>query len=101
MLYFDAGPDPFQEGLARQNINGHIVYIDLHLRPRLATRYDWAAPFNHGHAEACAGCREASVEGGEHHTMTGGKRGVADRRGGLVVALAAGSGAERSCLDAH
>ena len=92
VLTFDVGPDPFQEGLARQNIDGHIVYIDRHLNPRIVTRYDLAAPFDHGRADVCSGCRELAVEGDEHQIMAGGIWGVIDRRGDLVIPLAPRSG---------
>ena len=83
MVTFEAGPDPFAQGLARSPGPGGIVFVDRRLRPVIATRHDWATPFRGGLAEVCRGCREQRE--GEHGVMRGGRWGVIDRRGRAVV----------------
>ena len=80
---FDNGPDPFAEGLARSRVGGKVAFVDRRLRPRIVTDYDWASPFEHGRADVCTECR--AVADGEHSVMEGGRWGVIDRQGRVVV----------------
>lgn len=88
MVTFEMGPDYFREGLARALVGGRLAYVDRRLRVRIATRYDWGEPFEHGRAAVCSGCVERKLDGGEHSMMVGGRWGAIDRRGREVVPLA-------------
>ena len=88
MLTFEMGPDYFREGLARALVGGRLAYVDRQLRIRIATRYVWGEPFEHGRAAVCVGCVEQRVDGGEHSIMTGGRWGAIDRRGREIEPLA-------------
>ena len=90
---FDNGPDYFEEGLTRSRIGGRIAYLDRTLRPRIVTEYDWGAPFRQGRADVCVGCR--TEREGEHWSMVGGKWGVIDRTGWVVVPLTLDRPADR------
>lgn len=83
MEMFDNGPDYFEEGLARSRVGGKIAYLDRTLRPRIVTGYDWGSPFEHGRADVCVGCRMERE--GEHSVVVGGKWGVVDHMGRVVV----------------
>ncbi|HXZ81231.1 MAG TPA: WG repeat-containing protein [Terriglobales bacterium] len=79
----DNWADEFSEGLVRTVINEKYGFADRQGRIVVAPRYDWAAPFEKGHAEVCIGCREVCVKPDnmgadsdgdcEHHTVTGGE----------------------------
>lgn len=85
MVSFDNGPDPFEQGVARARIDGHLAYVDRRLRVRIRTAFDQGTPFEHGRATVCAGCVEQRIDQGEHSILTGGRWGVIDRRGRIVV----------------
>jgi hypothetical protein len=87
MVTFETEPDYFREGLARALVSGRLAYVDRRLRVRIATRFDWGEPFEHGRAAVCVGCVERKVDGGEHSVMVGGRWGVIDRHGREVVPL--------------
>ena len=87
VFIFDNGADYFKQGLARGLRHGKLVYYDRRLRPVIVTGYDWGEPFEHGRAGVCIGCKVEKL-GDEHSYMAGGRWGVIDRRGKLVVPLA-------------
>lgn len=89
VLTFDNGPDPFVQGLTRGRRGDKIAFYDRRLRLVLATDYDWSFPFNaRGQALVCKGCRS---DGQEHASMIGGRWGIIDRAGHLVMPLTEGA----------
>ncbi len=83
--WYDAGPDTFVEGVARGISRGKFGFIDPALDFVIEPRFDFAFPFEQGHAVVCNGCW--SRPEGEHSVIEGGVWGVIDRRGELVVPL--------------
>lgn len=94
---FDNGPDPFVRGVTRGWLVGKVAFYDRRLRVVLATDYDWSFPFNaRGHALVCKDCRS---DGHEHASMIGGRWGIIDRAGRLVVSLTDGDELPRRFFD--
>ena len=87
VFILDNGGDAFAEGRVRGLRDGHLVYYDRQLRPRIVTAFDWGEPFRDGRAVVCVGCTSQAADA-EHSFMTGGRWGVIDRRGRLVAPLA-------------
>ncbi len=84
--FFDNGPDPFAEGLARTIRDGKVGFVNLALDEAIAPAWDWASPFSQGVAAVCLGCvSKAIYPGAEYHVMSGGKWGYIDRHGSAVV----------------
>lgn len=82
---FDNGADPFEGGLTRSFHDGKVAFHDRRLRLVLATGYDWSFPFDgRGEALVCEGCKS---DGREPASMVGGRWGIIDRKGRLVVPL--------------
>jgi hypothetical protein len=81
--YYDNGPDYFEEGLARTILNGKFGFMDERLKIVIKPSFDFAFPFENGHAIVCNGCR--IYKEGEHQTVTGGKWGVINRQGELII----------------
>jgi len=89
----DNGPDPFAQGLVRSRREGKVAFYDRRLRLVLATPYDWSFPFNaRGEALVCEGCRS---DGREPASMVGGRWGLIDRTGRLVMPLSENGAADR------
>ncbi len=82
-LPFDNGPDEFHQGLARSLVNGKVGFVDRRLRQVVAPTWDFAFPFDQGLAVVCLGCVAKSE--GEHTAMVGGRWGMIDRSGRIVV----------------
>lgn len=87
VLTYDNGPDPFEQGLVRAQIEGRIAFYDETLRQVLPPKYDWAWPFHDGLARVCAGCKQGAPEGDGHVPVEGGLWGYIDRQGREVVAV--------------
>jgi len=83
-LRYDNGADYFVEGLARSPRGGKIGFVDEHLELVVPRHWDFAFPFEDGHARVCSDCviRRA---GGEHSEVQGGRWGYVDRAGRVVV----------------
>ena len=97
VFLLDNGPDPFEQGLVRSWRNGKVAFYDRRLRLVLATPYDWAFTFNgRGEALVCEGCRS---DGWEPAAMVGGRWGLIDRTGRLVLPLAETDAADRRYFD--
>lgn len=93
VFMLDNGPDPFEQGLVRSWRDGKVAFYDRRLRLVLATPYDWAFPFNpRGEALVCEGCRS---DGRQPASMVGGRWGLIDRTGHLVLPLAETDAADR------
>ena len=82
---FDGGADYFSEGLARTISNSKFGYMDEKLAVVIKPEYDFAFPFEKGVAVVCNGCRPVSE--GEHHLLTGGKWGVINKSGAIVIPI--------------
>jgi hypothetical protein len=80
---FDNGADYFVEGLARTVRNGRMGFVDPELVEVVEPRWDFAEPFEGGFARVCDDCREERR--GEHSVLVGGRWGVVDRTGQVVV----------------
>jgi len=83
-LRYDNGADYFVEGLARSPRDGKVGFVDELLELVVPRQWDFAFPFEDGHARVCSGCviRRA---GGEHSEVVGGRWGYVDREGRVVV----------------
>ncbi len=93
VFMLDNGPDPFEQGLVRSLREGKVAFYDRRLRLVLATPYDWAFPFNaRGEALVCEGCRS---DGRAPSAMVGGRWGLIDRTGRIVMPLREGEAAHR------
>ncbi|MCF6404354.1 WG repeat-containing protein [Chitinophaga filiformis] len=54
-LFFDNGPDYFQEGLSRCVANGEVGFVNRRGEILIRPQWGWATPFNYGYAQAGAG----------------------------------------------
>jgi hypothetical protein len=82
-FFFDNGADPFVEGLARTFRNGSVGFVNSELVEVVEARWDFAEPFAGGFARVCDGCRQERR--GEHSVLVGGRWGVVDGTGHVVV----------------
>ncbi len=82
--FFDNGCDYFEEGLARGIVNGKMVYINKLLDVALSPPFEFLTSFDYGHAVVCNGPFITSTDG-EHTFRTGGKCGLINKQGKLVV----------------
>jgi hypothetical protein len=82
--FFDNGCDYFEEDLARGIINGKMVYINKRLEAVLSPQFEFLTSFYYGHAVVCNGPFITQTDG-EHTFRTGGKCGLIDKQGKLVV----------------
>jgi hypothetical protein len=84
VLPFDNGADDFVEGLARTLQDGKVGFIDRELNVVVPPRWDFAFPFENGTAVVCDGCTLRPAGDG-HREVVGGRWGVIDARGDIVV----------------
>jgi hypothetical protein len=97
VFLLDNGTDPFEQGLVRSWRDGKVAFYDRRLRLVLVTPYDWAFPFNaRGEALVCEGCRS---DGRQPAAMVGGRWGLIDLTGRLVLPLAETDAADRRYFD--
>ncbi len=82
-LTYDNGADYFQEGLARTVHGGKIGFVNEALDVVITPSWDFAFPFENGHAVICTGCQQ--VPEGEHQSIRGGHWGAIDRHGKVVI----------------
>jgi len=83
---FDNGPDYFKDGLSRYVENNLIGFIDEKYQIVIKAQYELVTPFHNSYATFCVGFKEApSKEGGEHTKMEGGKWGIINKKGKVVV----------------
>ncbi len=95
VLPLDNGPDRFVEGVARTTRGGKVGFVDESLNEVVLANWDFAYPFENGVAVVCTGC--VSEKHGEHSEIRGGKWGVIDHAGRVVVPVEYA----RDELDAH
>jgi hypothetical protein len=82
-FFFDNGPDYFVEGLARTVRENKIGFVNAELEEVVPARWDFAEPFADGFSIVCIDC--VTTEEAEHSVLVGGKWGVIDRTGRVVV----------------
>ena len=83
---FDNGPDYFKDGLSRYVDNNLIGFIDEKYQIVIKAQYEFVSPFHNNYATFCVGCKEVSLkEGGEHTKMEGGKWGLINKKGKVLV----------------
>ena len=85
-VYYDNGPDYFQEGLARTNWNNKIGFFDKELNIIIRPAYDFAFPFKNSVSMVCNGCVKKS-DGEEHTTVVKGSWGFIDKSGNIVIPI--------------
>lgn len=83
--WFDMRADAFGEGLARGKAGGKLGFIDRSLDFAIPAAWDFAFPFEGGHAVVCNGCSVVQTPDGEHGSVEGGLWGVIDRTGRIVI----------------
>lgn len=100
-VFFDNGPDYYEEGLARFLKDRKIGFHNQSGQVIVQANYDFAAPFKQGHALVCNGCWAAYSENpkfsplassfcdiklrDEYKSILGGKWGAINLKGELVV----------------
>ncbi|MCW7465737.1 WG repeat-containing protein [Leptospira levettii] len=82
---YDNGPDYIVESLARYVVEGKMGFHNERCQKVIEAQYDFAYPFENGYAIVCNGC-ELKPEG-EHKRIVGGKYGVIDKKGNLVIPI--------------
>lgn len=82
-IYYDNGPDYFQEGLARTSWNGKMGFFNKQLDIVISPAYDFAFPFINGISMVCNGC--TLEPDGEHRAVLGGHWGFINKAGNVIV----------------
>ena len=83
-LFFDNGCDYFEKGLARGIVNEEMVFINEQLDIVLTPGFKRLSHFNYNHAVVCNG-PFVEEKHGEHTLLKGGKCGLINKQGLLVV----------------
>lgn len=84
VYFYDNGCDYFKEGLARGIINGQMIFINEQLEVALAPDFELLSHFDYGHSVVCNGPFVEEKQG-EHTLLKGGKCGLLNKQGNLVV----------------
>lgn len=84
-LLLDSGCDDFAAGLTRGLRNGRTVFLDRALQVVMDPGFEWVSSFRYGHAVVCNGPFRF-VPSGEYQMRQGGRCGLVDRQGRLVLA---------------
>ena len=84
VLPVDNGADYFVEGFARTVGDDKVGFIDEKLTVVIPPAWDFAFPFEGGAAVVCEDCTSRPVGDG-HKEVVGGRWGVIDKRGRIVV----------------
>lgn len=82
---FDNGPDEFSEGLARFVEHSKFGFFDPSCNKIIAANFDFAFQFQEGFSKVCNDCK--SVSDGEHSRIEGGKYGLIDKTGKVVIPI--------------
>ncbi|EMY71542.1 WG repeat-containing protein [Leptospira vanthielii] len=82
---YDNGPDYYSENLARFVENKKIGFFDSYCKKQIPAKYDFGFPFENGYSIVCNGC-ESKLDG-EHTKIVGGKFGVINRKGKMVLPI--------------
>ncbi|PJZ44899.1 WG repeat-containing protein [Leptospira brenneri] len=81
---YDNGPDYYSEKLARFIENKKFGFFDSRCKKQIPATYDFVFPFEKGYSIVCNGC-EIQSDGDEHSRIVGGKYGIIDRKGKIVL----------------
>jgi len=84
VLFFDNGCDYFKEGLARGMVNDQMVFINRLLKVVLNPGFELLSHYDYGHSVVCNGPFREETRG-EHTLSKGGKCGLLNKQGRLVV----------------
>lgn len=84
-FFFDNGADYFKEGLVRMVKGKKFGFMNKELKVVIAPQYDFAFPFKNGKSIVCNGCEQKKDEQGEHSRMVGGKWGIINKQGNVLV----------------
>ncbi|PJZ47643.1 WG repeat-containing protein [Leptospira saintgironsiae] len=82
---YDNGPDYFSEGLARFVENSKFGFFDASCNKVISANYDFAFPIQEGFSLVCNSCESESD--GEHSSIHGGKYGMIDKTGKIVIPI--------------
>ncbi|MCW7494604.1 WG repeat-containing protein [Leptospira sp. 2 VSF19] len=82
---YDNGPDYYSENLARFVENKKFGFFDSRCRKQISAAYDFVYPFENGLSIVCNGCE--SIPEGEHSRIVGGKYGVINKKGKVVIPI--------------
>ncbi len=85
VIFFDNGPDYFEEGLTRSLIDKKIAYYNRKFELIIPPKYDWGWPFSEGRALVCSGCRIQQPDKSAHKRVEGGVWGYIDKAGKEIV----------------
>lgn len=85
IFFFDNGPDYYSEGLRRIVEDNKIGFIDKKNRIVIEPQFDFAKPFQDGFALVVKD--PVFKKTGEHTVISGGKWGLVNRKGILVVPM--------------
>ncbi|MBM9590965.1 WG repeat-containing protein [Leptospira sp. 201903075] len=83
VFIYDNGPDYYSEKLARFIENKKFGFFDSHCKKQIAASYDFVYPFEGGLSIVCNGCESKSD--GEHSKIVGGKYGIINRKGKVIL----------------
>jgi len=86
-FFFDNGADSFKEGLSRIIIKKKIGFVNEKLETVIEPQFDFAYSFENAKSMVCNGCREEKEPNGEHTMIVGGKWGVIDKHGKIILPL--------------
>ncbi|TGL45615.1 WG repeat-containing protein [Leptospira perdikensis] len=83
VFIYDNGPDYYSEKLARFVENKKFGFFDSHCKKQIPANYDFVYPFENGFSIVCNGCESKSD--GEHSTIVGGKYGIINKKGKVIL----------------
>lgn len=102
-VFFDNGPDYYEEGLSRFIKGGKVGFHDREGNIVIPPSYDFATPFREGYSYVCNGCyseypsmptyQPLSASFCQHpredtyKSIIGGKWGIIDKKGHIIVPL--------------
>lgn len=86
VFVYDNGPDYYSENLARFVENKKFGFFDSRCNKQISAAYDFVYPFENGTSIVCNGC-ESQLEG-EHSKIIGGKYGVVNKKGKILIPVA-------------
>lgn len=81
---YDNGPDYYSEKLARFIENKKFGFFDSSCKKQIPATYDFVFPFEKGYSIVCSGC-EIKSDGDEHSRIVGGKYGIINRKGKVIL----------------
>lgn len=84
VYFYDNGCDYFKEDLARGVVNDKMVFINNRLKVLISPGFELLSHFDYGHSVVCNGPFEEELQG-EHSFLKGGRCGLMNRQGTLVV----------------